>query len=90
MVVGSDVCVVCFGFWGFLFFGFCGRRWWFSVWGGLAMEDAMVFLGLEAMVWLGFMAGGGSSRSEVREGGGVLAVRIKGTTERRESRRAGL
>ena len=25
-------------------------------------------LGLDAMVWLGFMAGGGSSRSEVREG----------------------
>ena len=25
-------------------------------------------LGLDAMVWLGFMAGGGSGRSEVREG----------------------
>nr|POF02114.1 hypothetical protein CFP56_56757 [Quercus suber] len=34
------------------------------------MEDAIDFLdlGLDAMVWLGFMAGGGSSRSEVREG----------------------
>ena len=31
VVVRSDVCVVCFGFWGFFFsFGFCGRRW-FSV-----------------------------------------------------------
>ncbi|KAK9993731.1 hypothetical protein SO802_023434 [Lithocarpus litseifolius] len=52
--------------------------WWFPVWDVFAMEDAMVFwicnggcyigflnLGLDAMVWLGFMAGGDSSRYEV-------------------------
>ena len=35
-------------------------------------------LGLDAMVWLGFMAGGGSCRSEVREGEwGSRSVREK-------------
>ena len=49
VVVGSDVCVVCFGFWGFFFsLGFVAGGgfqwwWWFPVWGGFAMEDAMVF-----------------------------------------------
>ena len=56
---------------GFLVGG--GFQWWwlwFPVWGGFAVEDAKGFLdlGLDAMVWLGFMAGGGSSRFEVREG----------------------
>ena len=43
------------------------RMLWFF---GFAVEDAKGFLdlGLDAMVWLGFMAGGGCSRSEVREG----------------------
>ena len=37
---------------------------------GFAVEDAIGFLdlGLDAMVWLAFMAGGGSSRSEDRKG----------------------
>ena len=43
------------------------RMLWFFV---FAVEDAISFLdlGLDGMVWLGFMACGGSSRSEVREG----------------------
>ena len=74
--MGSDVCVGCFGFWGFFSLGFLAGGgfqwwwWWFPVWGRFAVEDAKGFLalGLDAMVWLGFMAGGGCSRSEVREG----------------------
>ena len=43
------------------------RMLWFF---GFAVEDAKGFLdlGLDAMVWLAFMASGGSSRFEVREG----------------------
>ena len=64
------------GFGVFFLFGFSGRRW-FSVvvvvvsgMGWICSGGCYGFLdlGLDAMVWLGFMAGGGSSRSEVREG----------------------
>ena len=49
-LVGSNVWLNGFGFLGFFFFslGFVAGGgfqccWWFPVWGGFAMEDAMVF-----------------------------------------------
>ena len=93
----SDVCVVCFGFWGFFFsLGFvasCGFQWWwwFPVWGGFAMEDAMAFWIWVLMLWFGWVLWLVVVVADLRlaRESRVLAVRIKGTTKR-ESGRAGL